>query len=92
MKKRLLIGMIFIFLGVGIFVKPTISADVPGMTKDELKALLGNPDLIILDVRRGSDWTSSDLKIKGALREEPNDIESWANKYSKDKILVLYCA
>ena len=84
--------MIFIFLGVGIFVKPTISADVPGMTKDELKALLGNPDLIILDVRRGSDWTGSDLKIKGALREEPNDIESWANKYSKDKILVLYCA
>ena len=92
MKKRLLIGMIFIFLGVGIFVKPTISADVPGMTKDELKALLGDPDLIILDVRRGSDWTGSDLKIKGALREEPNDIESWANKYSKDKILVLYCA
>lgn len=92
MKKTLLIGMIFIFLGVGIFVKPTISADVPGMTKDELKALLGNPDLIILDVRRGSDWTGSDLKIKGALREEPNDIESWANKYSKDKILVLYCA
>jgi hypothetical protein len=92
MKKTLLIGMIFIFLGVGIFVKPTISADVPGMTKDELKALLGNPDLVILDVRRGSDWTSSDLKIKGALREEPNDIESWANKYSKDKVLVLYCA
>jgi hypothetical protein len=92
MKKTLLIGMIFIFLGVGIFVKPTISADVPGMTKDELKALLGNPDLIILDVRRGSDWTGSDLKIKGALQEEPNDIESWANKYSKDKILVLYCA
>jgi hypothetical protein len=92
MKKRLLIGMIFIFLGVGIFAKSTMSADVPRMTRDELKALLGSTDLMILDVRHGSDWTSSDLKIKGALREEPNDIESWANKYSKDKILVLYCS
>jgi rhodanese-related sulfurtransferase len=92
MKKRLMIGMIFIFLGVGISMKPAMSADVPRMTKDELKALLGNPDLVILDVRASSDWTASDLKIKGAVREEPHDIESWANKYSKDKTLVLYCA
>jgi rhodanese-related sulfurtransferase len=62
------------------------------MTKDELKALLGNPELIILDVRLGGDWKDSDLKIKGAVREDPNDTESWANKYSKDKTLVLYCS
>jgi hypothetical protein len=92
MKKRFLTAMIVIFLGVGLFVKSAMSADAPRMTKDELKALLGNPDLVILDVRTSSDWTASDLKIKGAVREEPNDVESWAPKYSKDKILVLYCA
>jgi hypothetical protein len=92
MKRKLFIGILFFSLGIGMYVTSAMSADVPRMTKDELKALLGNPDLIILDVRHGSDWTSSDLKIKGALREEPNDIESWANKYSKDKILVLYCS
>ena len=27
------------------------SADAPRMTKDELKAMLGNPDLVIIDVR-----------------------------------------
>jgi hypothetical protein len=43
-------------------------------------------------VRRNSHWTSSDLKIKGAVREKPNEIQSWADKYSKDKTIVLYCA
>lgn len=92
MKRRLFIGILFFFLGMGVYVTSAMSDDVPRMMKDELKALLGNPDLVILDVRASSDWTVSDLKIKGALREEPYDIESWANKYSKAKTLVLYCS
>ncbi len=92
MRKKLFIGILFLFLGMGMYVTSAMSADVPRMTQDELRALLGNPDLVILDVRASSDWTASGLKIKGAVREEPNDIASWANKYSKDKTLVLYCA
>jgi rhodanese-related sulfurtransferase len=60
------------------------------MTKEALKAMLGNPDLIILDVRLGNEWTESDLKIKGAVREDPENIGSWANNYSKNKTLVFY--
>ena len=92
MKKKRFIGILFVFLGMGMYVTSVMSADAPRMTKDELKALLGSPDLIIIDVRLGGDWKESDLKIKGAVREEPRDVESWANKYSKDKTLVLYCA
>jgi rhodanese-related sulfurtransferase len=92
MRKKLFIGILFLFLGMGMYVTSAMSADVPRMTQDELRALLGNPDLVILDVRASPDWTASGLKIKGAVREEPNDIASWANKYSKDKTLVLYCA
>ena len=62
------------------------------MTKEELKAMLGNPDLIIIDVRYGRDWTDSELKIKGAVREDPETFDSWAKKYPKDKTLVFYCA
>jgi hypothetical protein len=80
------------FLGMGMFVSPLLSADAARMTKDELKALLGNPNLILLDVRTGSDWKDSDLKIQGAIREEPEQIKSWSKKYSKEKIIVLYCA
>ena len=92
MKKKLLLGCLVIFLGMGMFVSQLLSADTPRMSTDELKALLGNPDLTLLDVRSGSDWKDSDLKIQGAIREEPGQINSWSKKYSKEKIIVLYCA
>jgi rhodanese-related sulfurtransferase len=62
------------------------------MTKDELRAMLGSSDLVIIDVRAQRDWEKSDLKIQGAIREDPEPVDSWANKYPKDKALVFYCA
>ena len=92
MKKRLFIATLIIFFMVGILTSFAKSPEAPRMTKDELKAMLGNPDLIIIDVRYGKDWTESDVKIKGAVREDPEAFDSWAKKYPKDKILVFYCA
>ena len=68
-------------------------AKTPRITKEELKVLLGNPEVIILDVRVADDWKKSDSKIKGAVREDPEqDYRTWASKYPKDKTLVFYCA
>lgn len=92
MKGRLFSIVILFFITLGGFITSALSADVPRMTKDELNAMLGNPDLVIIDVRYGEDWTDSDLKIKGAIREDPINVKSWANKYPKNKTLVLYCA
>ena len=69
-----------------------LAADVPRMSKEALKERLADPDVIILDVRTGSDWKASEFKIKGAVRESSNNVDSWATKYAKDKTLVLYCA
>jgi len=91
MKKRLLLGLL-IFLVVGGCTMFEKSVDAPRMTRDKLKAMLGNPDLLLIDVRYGNDWTESDLKIKGAVREDPKTFDSWANKFPKDKTLVFYCA
>ena len=60
------------------------------MTKEDLKSKLDNPDVIIIDVRSGSGWDGSTLKIKRAIREDPKDVISWMEKYSKDKTLVFY--
>jgi rhodanese-related sulfurtransferase len=92
MKKRLFIVTLIIFFMVGILTSFAKSAEAPRMTTDELMAMLGNPDLIIIDVRYGKDWTESDVKIKGAVREDPEAFDSWAKKYPKDKTLVFYCA
>jgi hypothetical protein len=91
-KKRSLIATLIIFFLVGASMILAKSVDAPRMTKDELKGMLGNPDLVIIDVRTQQNWADSDLKIKGAVREDPESLDSWANKYPKDKTLVLYCA
>ncbi len=85
------IGAFFLMVLLGCKTM-VLYAEAPRMTKEELKAMLANPDLVVIDVRYGKDWTDSDLKIKGAIREDPNNIKSWANKYPKNKTLVLYCA
>jgi rhodanese-related sulfurtransferase len=93
MKKKLLGCLILILLTTGLFTTFTLSADVPMMTKDELKAMLGNPDLVIFDVRLGSDYFSSDLKIKGAVRPDMwAPIYGTAITYPKGKTFVVYCA
>ena len=62
------------------------------MTKEQLLSMLGKPDVIIIDVRTNYDWDHSNVKIKGAVREEGMKFGSWMNKYPKDKTIVLYCA
>jgi hypothetical protein len=66
--------------------------DVPRMTKEELKGHLGDPNVIILDVRTEKDWKESDIMIKGAIREDPTKVDTWLGNYAKDKTFVLYCA
>ncbi len=75
-----------------LLIAEVIAADIPKMTKEELQAMVGNPDVIIIDVRSGGDWTSSNTKIKGAIREDPPKVSSWIEKYPKDKTLVFYCS
>lgn len=69
-----------------------LSADVPKMTKDELRTLIEKGDVVVLDVRSGRDWKSSEFMIHKAVREDPGQVASWASKYAKDKTIVAYCA
>jgi hypothetical protein len=66
--------------------------DVPRMSKEELKALLDNPDVVIIDARAPYDWGRSETRIKGALRLDPSTLDSWEPAYPKDKTIVVYCS
>ncbi len=66
------------------------SVDAPRMTIEELRSRLGGPDLVVLDVRVGDEWTKSSEKIQGAVREDPEKYNQWAVKYPKEKTLVFY--
>ena len=91
MRKVVFIGLVVGILGWVIL--PSAGAgNVPVMTKEELKGMLEDPGVAILDVRKGKDWDSSEFKIQGADRTNPKDFGDWGKKYPKEKTLVLYCA
>jgi hypothetical protein len=78
---------------MGCLQNVALDTKVPRMTKEELKSMLGQPDVVVADVRLNEEWKKSESKIKSAVREDPEkDIKTWADKYSKDKTLVFYCS
>ena len=94
MKKKM-IGIVLgaVYVAMAITMGQTAAAEnIPRMTKEDLKAKLGTPDLVIVDVRVGTDWKASEVKVKGAVRGDPQNIVSLAKQYPKDTTLVLYCA
>jgi hypothetical protein len=64
--------------------------EAPRMTKEQLKALLGSPDLIVIDVRL--EGKSAPKKIPGAVFEDPGKADAWSANYPKGKKIVLYCS
>jgi rhodanese-related sulfurtransferase len=76
-------------LMVGLASGGAFAKDAPRISQEVLKALLDNPEVTVIDVRRGSDYLGSSNKIRAAVRESEKDI-SWMAKYPKDKFLVLY--
>ena len=86
--------MVMVFMVLVIWVVMAAAMEIPRISKEELKSMLGNPDVVVIDVRAFLDHKTSVKQIKGAVREDPDptQVKSWANKYSKDKTIVLYCA
>jgi len=76
----------------GMGEKPVPADVAPRMTTEDLKSRLGAADLVVIDVRADRDWKGSDLKIAGAIREDPKSPDKWGGKYPVDKTVVLYCA
>jgi hypothetical protein len=89
-KSLRIVATGLVLAALGLSAIGTMAAEAPRMSKEELKGMLGDPELVILDVRLGADWEESERTITGAIRENPKEFESWADKYSKDQTVVLY--
>jgi len=83
-------AILFCFVLSIFLLTDALAAEVPKISKEDLQAMLGNSEVITIDVRAGGDWTASDSKIKGAMREDPSKVETWIDKYPKDKTLIFY--
>jgi hypothetical protein len=76
--------------GTAVLTDAARNDDVPRITKEELKSLLEDPDVTVLDVRIQEQWEISDAKIRGAVHEDQAKTTTWASKYPKDTTLILY--
>ncbi len=88
MKRITGLSLILFFLFTG----SVFAGSVGLISKEELKADIGSENVIVLDVRAGRDWSTSEFKIPGAIRASGSDFNSWSDSYDKDKKIVLYCA
>ncbi len=79
------------FWGHACFGATSPQEAVPRISKEELKARLGSPDLVVIDLwKKVADAGRG--RIRGAIRERPIELQAWAVKYRKEKTLVLYCS
>ena len=91
MPKHMIWVIILMGLALVSVSGPARAADIaPIITKESLKEMLANDELIILDLRTHPDWMSSEFRIKNAMRVDPDDLESWGDLFPKNKLLVLY--
>ena len=58
---------------------------------EELKSVLGNKDLTVIDVRRKEDYTADNSVIPGSTWFDPANIDNWCSTMPQDKDVVLYC-
>lgn len=93
---RLFVKGMIVLLGLSLFwaaARPSYSASkAPVIFKEELRRMLDDPGVTIIDVRVEGAWKSSDRKIKGAVWEDPDRVNEWAGNYPKERAIVLYCS
>jgi len=67
-------------------------ADDLRISIDELRArMTAGEDFVFIDTRNPQAWAESDVKIPGALRITPDQVEQHLSELPKDKPIVTYC-
>ena len=64
--------------------------NLPLLEKETIRSWLADGTVIILDVRAPKDWHVSGKKIKGAVRQDPDEVRTWAANLPQDKTIVIY--
>jgi hypothetical protein len=88
--SRTLAAAVAMLLMAAPCVRAMAMSAVPLITKEDLRAKLDNPEVMVLDVRTGDDWKSAQYKIKGSVRLDPKTFSTWADTLPRDKTIVFY--
>jgi len=92
-QRKMMFTTMVLLLGAVIMVG-SVACDsqagrAPRMEIAQLLDMIDSPEVMIIDIRSGSDWDGSENMIKNAVRK-PHDNDSWMAEIPKDKTIVLY--
>ena len=93
--KPILIAAVAVLLSLvalaGYSAPPEKVEQVPRLTKEVVKDMLGKPDVVIVDIRYIRQYEQSDKKLPGAVFVQPENFDEFVKNYpQKDKTYVLY--
>ncbi len=75
----------------GYTAPPSSVEQVPRLTKEQVREMLGKPDVVILDIRFIKQYEQSDRKIPGAVFVQPENFDEFVKNHpQKDGTYVLY--
>jgi 3-mercaptopyruvate sulfurtransferase SseA len=70
---------------------PSSVEQVPRLSKEAVREMLGKPDVVIVDIRYIKQYEESDKKIPGAVFVQPESFDDFVKKHpKKDATYVLY--
>jgi rhodanese-related sulfurtransferase len=55
------------------------------------KSMAEDRNVIVLDVRRNTDYEADKEMIPSAVRRNPEQVDQWVQEIPKDKNVVVYC-
>ena len=61
------------------------------ISTQEFKALQGNKDVTVIDVRRKEDYAADNSVIPDSTWFDPANIDNWCTTLPENKEVVLYC-
>lgn len=86
-----LVAILLLFALAGWSAPPSSVEQVPRLTKEQVKGMLGKPDVVIVDIRYIKQYEESDKKLPGAVFVQPESFDDFVKKHpKKDATYVLY--
>ena len=69
---------------------PASVEQVPRLTKEAVREMIGKPDVVLVDVRYIKQYEQSGEKIPGAVFVQPENFDEFVKNHPKEKTYVLY--
>jgi hypothetical protein len=85
-----LVAVLLLIALAGYSAPPSSVEQVPRLTKEAVREMLGKPDVVIVDIRYIKQYEQSDKKLPGAVFVQPENFDEFVKNHPKDKTYVLY--